>query len=308
LVSLSLAPAIMADDELFGVKNSFALGLYQQAITEALSTSTSSDASRTACDFIRFNAYIAQGQSRLVMDEVGRDSPLALQGVKLLATYKGGNRETKDMALLQLKEWLSEGSAANDTLLVQSAAAIYLAEGDYKEVLKYTHQSQVLETMYMVVHTYIAMNRIDLARKQCALMSTQDDDATVTQLASAWVALYEGGDKRQEALNTFQDLGEKYNMSLMLTNAVALCHLHMGQFEEAERLLQEGLTKNATDVDTLANMVVCMNHMSKPADQIMRYTNQLRAVSPDHAWVVRYSELEASFERCATQFSTAAAS
>lgn len=77
-------------------------------------------------------------------------------------------------------------------------------------------------------------------------MSTQDDDATVTQLAGAWVALSEGGDKRQEALNIFQDLGEKYNMSLLLTNAIALVHLHMGQFDEAERLLQDGLSKNAT--------------------------------------------------------------
>lgn len=93
------------------------------------------------------------------MDEVGSDSALALQGVKLLATYKGGNRETKDMALLQLKEWLSDANALNDTLLIQSAASIYMHEGDYKEVLKYTHQSQVLEIMYMVVHTYLAMNR-----------------------------------------------------------------------------------------------------------------------------------------------------
>eukprot|EP00966_Prymnesium_polylepis_P269534 6226687-Prymnesium_polylepis.1 len=35
-------------------------------------------------------------------------------------------------------------------------------------------------------------------------------------------------------------------MSLLLLNSMALCNMHLGQFDEAERLLQEGLTKNAT--------------------------------------------------------------
>ena len=34
-------------------------------------------------------------------------------------------------------------------------------------------------------------------------------------------------------------------MTLMLLNAQALCNLHMGKFEEAERMLQESLSKNA---------------------------------------------------------------
>ena len=51
----------------------------------------------------------------------------------------------------------------------------------------------------------------------------------------------------------------------------------------------------------------CMNHLGKPSDQVARYTNQLRAISPSHPWVVRFNDLDASFERCATQFSTAAA-
>ena len=161
-------------------------------------------------------------------------------------------------------------------------------------------------------------------------------------------------------------------MSLMLTNAMVLCHLHKGQFEDAERLLQEGLTKNATGAhcgpggpwedgrcvawraargsDGGAREVsrpdprsracvrvraccaregpakVCRSprvsrcgharrqhgRLHEPHEQARgsdpaRYTNQLRAVSPDHPWVVRYAELEASFERCAAQFSTAAA-
>ena len=58
------------------------------------------------------------------------------------------------------------------------------------------------------------------------------------------------------------------------------------------------------DSDTLANMIVCMQHLDKPPEQMARYTNQLRAVAPSHPWVVRYNELDASFDRCAAQFNT----
>ena len=45
--------------------------------------------------------------------------------------------------------------------------------------------------------------RMDLARKQVTLMSHQDDDATLTQLATAHVNMYEGDQKCRDALNTF---------------------------------------------------------------------------------------------------------
>merc|ERR1712050_59358 len=103
-VSLSCGMA----DELFSVKNAYYLGLYQQSMTEALSANVSTPEARVECDFFRFRACIAQGQGRLVLDEVGHDSPIALQAAKLLATYMDGSRETKDMCLVQLKEWLAE--------------------------------------------------------------------------------------------------------------------------------------------------------------------------------------------------------
>jgi len=145
------------------------------------------------------------------------------------------------------------------------------------------------------------MDRVDLARKQVTLMQQQDDDATLTKLAGAWVSMAEGGEKCMDALYEFQELGEKYNMSLMLTNGMALANLHMGKYDEAERLLQEALSKSATDADTLANMVTTAQHLRKPTDVIGRYVAQLRSVAPQHPWIAKHSELEASFDRCAAQ-------
>merc|ERR1712196_553186 len=103
-------------------------------------------------------------------------------------------------------------------------------------------------------------------------MQASDDDATLTKLAGAWVSMAEGGEQKyQDALYEFQELGEKYNMSLMLTNGMALANMHMGRYDEADRLLQEALSKSASDVDTLANMVVCMQPRRKPAEVIARY-------------------------------------
>jgi len=241
----------------------------------------------------------------MVLDEVGgADAPMALQAVKLLATHQSGAREAKDMVLVQLKEWLSGARAATEPQLLLIGAIIYTHEADYKEALKLIHQSTDLETMSLVSHIYLAMNRVELARKQVGLMQQQDDDATLTKLAGAWVSLAEGGDKCQDALYEFQELGEKYNMSLMLTNGMVLAHLHMGKYEEAERLLQEALGKSATDVNSLANIIVTMHYLRKPQEVTSRYVNQLRSVAPTHPWIVKYTELESSFDRCAAQASS----
>jgi len=289
----------MAEDELWSVKNAFHLGCYQQAISEALGANVS-DGARVLCNFYMYRAYIEQAQYRMVLDEVGHDAPMPLQAVKLLASYCAAPaREAKEMALVQLKEWLSSPRAAAEPQLLMVGALIYAHEGDHKEALKLVHQSADLETMALVAHIYLSMSRVDLARKQVGLMQQQDDDATLTKLAGAWVSMAEGGDKCQDALYEFQELGEKYNMSLVLLNGQALAQLHMGKYDEAERLLQEALGKAASDVDSLANTVVTMHYLRKPQEVTSRYINQLRAVAPSHPWIAKYSELESSFDRCA---------
>ena len=160
------------------MRNAFFLGCYQQAISEALSA-TVSDASATLCNFYRFRAYIEQAQYRLVLDEVSHDAPMALQAVKLLASYRGGERAAKDLALEQLKEWLASPRAATEPQLLLVAALVYTHEGEFKEALKLVHQSPDLETMALVAHIYLAMHRVELARKQVGLMQQRDDDATV---------------------------------------------------------------------------------------------------------------------------------
>lgn len=287
-------------DELWAIKNAFYVGVHQQAISEAMNNAPSTDAVRAERDFFMYRAYSEQGQTRMVLDELGNAAGKAapLQAAQLLALYLSGSREA---AMAQLKERLSAPGAASEASLQLVSALLYAHEQEYKDALKLIHQSTELETIALCAHIYVAMNRLDYARKMVEAMQRQDDDATLTKLANAWVSMAEGGDKYQEAAYEFQELGENYQLSLPLTNGMALANLHMGKYEEAERLLQEGLAKSASDVNTLANMVVTMQFLRKPPDVIARYVNQLRNVSPTHPWAAKYADLEASFDRCAVQ-------
>ena len=130
-------------------------------------------------------AYVEMGQYRMVLDDVGPNAPTTLQAAKALAAYHAGGREDKDMAVESLKEWLA---SSQDQQLLLIAALVFSPEGDYKEALKWVHQSTDLETMAVVAHIYLSMNRVELARKQVGLMQQQDDDATLTKLSGAWVS------------------------------------------------------------------------------------------------------------------------
>jgi coatomer protein complex subunit epsilon len=49
-------------------------------------------------------------------------------------------------------------------------------------------------------------------------MSAIDDDATVTQLATAWVGVALGGAKVQEASYIYQELGDKFAWTVSTAN------------------------------------------------------------------------------------------
>lgn len=77
--------------------------------------------------------------------------------------------------------------------------------------------------------------------------------------------------KIQDAIYIYEELIDKYGGTLFLLNGIAVAKMQMGLFEEAETALQDSLTKNTSDADTLANLIVVSQHLDRPQEVINRY-------------------------------------
>lgn len=290
----------MEPDDLYTLRNHFWLGNYQMAIQEAQGLTRINAALHTERDEFLYRSYTALGRYNVVIEEIDDGKPVALQAVKLLATLCA-QPESKEIVLLQVAEWLSEQNG-NPTLALV-AAIIYSREGMYRDAVKAIHLGTTMEMLAMLVQVYIAMDRLDLARKQHRLMSQADDDCTLTQLASAWINVATGGGaKYEEAAYTFEELGDKYVPSPMLLNGLASAKMHMGQYEAAKEHLVEAASKSQTDPDTIVNTITCDQHLGKPQDVINRHLKQLREVAPSHPYVAQLAVVEGAFDRAAARF------
>eukprot|EP00249_Psilotum_nudum_P008957 c21617_g1_i1 orf=523-1392(+) len=279
-------------DALFTIRNYFYLGAFQAAINES-NVNGLSGAESIERDCFVYRSYIALGSYQLVIDEIHDSAPIALQAVKLLALYflDGGRKEE---VLSSLKLWLADTAIASNPTLLLVTGTVYMHEQDYNEALKYTHVGSSLELCALNVQIYLKMFRVDHAEKELKSMQQVDEDHTLSQLATAWLNLALGGSKIQEAYFIFQDFCDKYVPTVPLLNGKAVCYMHMGRFDEAEAALLEALNKNAKDADTLANLVVCGLHLSKPT---ARYMSQLKMSFPDHEFAKRVNASETAFDR-----------
>ena len=205
-----------------------------------------------------------------------------------------------DSVTAQLEAWMEDPATANDPTMLCLGGMIYNKEGRHEEALKFVHTCSTLEMMAICVYTYLQMDRVDLAEKQFKTMQQNEDDATLTQLAAAWVSMAKGGDKNiQTALFAYTDLAEKYGMTVMLLNGMASCHMGKGEFEDAQNLLQDALSKNPNDVDSLINTVVCLQHRSASEDLATSTMSQLKTLHPTHPFVKNLMQIEESFSRVA---------
>eukprot|EP00128_Syssomonas_multiformis_P009742 Colp12_sorted_trinity150504_noHs@19574 len=297
----------MADHELFELRANFYLGNYQAVVSEAQKLQPSTPEGKEEKDAFLYRAYLAQGKYSVVLNEIHPEkSATSLQAIRVLAAYLQPNSD-KSAAKDKLQAFQSDVLKANDPIVQLVTAIIHIHEQNLEEAVRTLHNSDDLECISLLIQCFLMMNRVDLAAKELREhMATKDDDATITQLTTAWVNLALGGEKYQDAFYTFQELGEKHNGSAKLLVSQAVCQAHQARWEEAESLLQEAYEKNAQDADTLANLTVATQHEGKPQETVNRFLTQLRDAAPNHPLLKDLAAKEAAFDRAAQQYAISA--
>lgn len=285
-------------DPLFDIKNAFYIGNYQYCINEAQKGKQVSPEYKLERDVFLYRAYIAQRKYGVVRDEIYSTASEELRNLRLLADYMSGDRTLKDGVLKELEK-LTKFINTNNVVLPIVAASIYYHEQNYETALRMLHQTDSLECSALTLQCYLKLDRVDLAKKELKRMQEKDDDATLTQLAQAWVNLYVGGEKLQEAFYIFQELAEKYTSTPLLLNGQAAAYIALGKYEEAESFLQEALEKDSNYVETLINLVVLSQYLGKSPEVTSRLLSQLKDSNNSHPFVKEYQAKEQEFDRLA---------
>jgi len=202
-------------------------------------------------------------------------------------------------ALAALDALVDDAAVGRHPQVLLCCASAHALEGDYPRALSLCHggSPQHLELLALSVQVLLAMNRSDVAERSVAAMSALDDDATLTQLAGAWVHLSRGGGKAQDAMYTCQELGDKYCWTPKLHVAAACAYCLMGQHDEGERHLAEALTLAPNDPDVIANLVVAAMHLGRRSSPKVRtWLAQLKSSGHPHPLLAKQTECEAAFE------------
>uniref|UniRef100_A0A8C3X937 Coatomer subunit epsilon n=1 Tax=Catagonus wagneri TaxID=51154 RepID=A0A8C3X937_9CETA len=175
-------------DELFDVKNAFYIGSYQQCINEAQRVKPSSPERDVERDVFLYRAYLAQRKFGVVLDEIKPSSAPELQAVRMFAEYLASDSR-RDAIVAELDREMSRSVDVTNTTFLLMAASIYFHDQNPDAALRTLHQGDSLECMAATVQILLKLDRLDLARKELKKMQDQDEDATLTQLATAWVNL-----------------------------------------------------------------------------------------------------------------------
>jgi len=283
-------------DDLFEVKNAFYIGNYQHCINEA----SKIRGKNIEKDIFTYRSYIALKKYRIVLDEISASDTSPLLAVRKIAEYFAD--PSKREPLVKYFDDLLANSEDLDEMWVIAAATIYYNEGNFESALKILHGSDGLECKALHIQTLLQIHRPDVAKKVFAQMQEKDDDATLTQLAQAWLNIEIGGEKLQDAYYVFQDFSDKFSPSIQLLNSQAVCNIGLAKYNDAAEVLRDCLERSSNDYDTLVNLIAVTQHTEKPNESQHRHLSNLKDSHEQSPLVQDLQKKEAEFDRLCMQY------
>lgn len=289
-------------DPLFDIRNAFFIGNFQHCINEAQKLKLNNPELKIEKDIFMYRAYLAQRKYGVVLDEIKSGVSEELYCLRLLADYLSSDQSRKIQVVQDLDQQVKKNINISNTMMVIIAGSIYYHEQNYEGALRILQQAESLECSALMLQIYLKIDRLDLARKELKRMQEKDEDATLTQLAQAWVGLSMGGEKLQDSYYIYQELSDKYASTPLLLNGQAAALIGQGKYEEAEPILQEALDKDPNNVETLINMIVLSQHIGKSPEVSNRYLSQLKDSNYSHPFVKEYQTKEQEFDKLCRQY------
>jgi coatomer protein complex subunit epsilon len=293
-------------DELWSMRNQFAVGNFDAALNEAEMARIDDQKSKTERDFYVARALLAKGEVSRVLKEVPETHPaLELRALRQLALVLSpavaSAPEQRQKSLATLKAWSEQDATANAGLALMTGIA-FSAAGDANEALRALRArgQPSLEAMHLSTVIYTSMDRADAAKRVLEQMQAKDEDSTITQLSAAWVALALGGEeKNREAVYILQELIGKWQATPLLVGALSVALLQQGKFADAEKALAHCQQANPSEASLLVNRIACAQHENKSTAELMAL---LKALSPNHSFFAGLAAQSSAFDQAAKAY------
>jgi len=283
-------------DELWSLRNQYYVGAFDAVEAEASSARIDdSDA-----------AALAEGDLFVQLANLGKGEPAEVTGHSgpefkalghLSALLQGEGEEEEELAAL--KRLVEEDGKGNARLRMIAGIAFAKFANDPNEALRILHgASNSLETLHLTCAILLSMDRPDLAKKTLDQMQAIDEDATLTQLSGAWVALASGTERGlKDAAYVLEELIGKWQPTPMLVGALSCALIHQGKFSEAEKLIAS--CPGTPTADLYVNQIVAAQHEGRRLDE---YIGGLKQTAPSHSWFQEMTTQSAAFDQAAEGF------
>jgi hypothetical protein len=245
-------------------------------------------------EYMVLRSRLALGQLRFVEESCKPQANATQKGVYLLAQSLSATSTDQIDQLL---------SRRDDSLLrVSPHYAMCLAIIQ----LSLDRPSQALELLNGVAHpeaaalrieALLAIARVDLAEIE---LSTISNDV-LQKLNRGFIAFYKDSDAIQLALNDFMDLNDtfrSYGTSLLLANAIAVCHFALGQWESGFTAITPVREQFPNDETTAINLAVATAHTAKRFEEIRTQIEVVKALQRNR-YRVKIDEMLEDFNQTA---------